>query len=452
MKVCCLTILVSLFWFSTQAQCDCEKKDQQNGMFYTVCKPFLSATEAIGNIELGISGLGIDRYMHVTVSFTGHPMLFNSGLTLNTTNDEAIMLVMVQRNLKPTDTMSTGYGLFFAERPDLDRIQKVRINSISFMLEDGINRTVKVNYLKDSLHKDVICIDAQARDDYRAMASGAVQKQAYANALEFIDKAIAVDSTYPGSYEMKGFCLTRLNRYAEALELFDRLIKADPMNSNTYDLRADIFTLTGRSTEAMADYAKAIGLAKTSDDKARYLNDRSLLKSRMGDINGQVEDLSMALKLKPDYPAALNSIGMAMYDQGKYREGLKYLLNGIELEPHNVSFSINIGFTYQKLEQHDTAIQYFNMAIVTSPKTPEAYSNKSYSEYQLGKLDDALGDINTSLTLWNTNSYALWIRSLIYLEQGKGKEACADLKSASEYGYDKDYGNEVAELIQKHCK
>jgi hypothetical protein len=71
------------------------------------------------------------------------------------------------------------------------------------------------------------------------------------------------------------------------------------------------------------------------------------------------------------------------------------------------------------------------------------------------KLNDLVGamtDINRSLVLHPSNSFAYKIRALIKIEQGSTKEACADLSKAIELGYTDQYGTEVEELIVKNCK
>ena len=61
-------------------------------------------------------------------------------------------------------------------------------------------------------------------------------------------------------------------------------------------------------------------------------------------------------------------------------------------------------------------------------------------------------DINKSIKIMPSNSYAYKIRALIYIEKGKAEKACEDLNIALSYGYTAQYGKEVEKLKRLNCK
>ena len=88
-------------------------------------------------------------------------------------------------------------------------------------------------------------------------------------------------------------------------------------------------------------------------------------------------------------------------------------------------------------------MKYFDKAVILAPDEPLCYSNRSFSRLKTNDLNGAMKDINKSLDLYASNSYAYKIRALIYIEKGKIKKACEDLETALELRDTKQYGNEV---------
>lgn len=69
----------------------------------------------------------------------------------------------------------------------------------------------------------------------------------------------------------------------------------------------------------------------------------------------------------------------------------------------------------------------------------------------VGETELALEDINYSLKLFPTNSYAYRNRARIYLVMEKTTAACRDLERASVLGFKKQYGEELDKLLKEHC-
>jgi tetratricopeptide (TPR) repeat protein len=87
-----------------------------------------------------------------------------------------------------------------------------------------------------------------------------------------------------------------------------------------------------------------------------------------------------------------------------------------------------------------------------NPNEPLGYSNRSYSRLKLGDTKGAMKDINKSIELYPSNSYAYRNRALIYIEQEKFDKACEDLQTAIDKGYTLSYGEDVINLQKKHCR
>ena len=120
MKIFILSIALSFYTNLIFCQCDCDKIDQKNGTFYQLCKPILAAKDSgIGNFQLGISGLGPDRYIYMNIFYTSNPQLINGGLTITTNDGKGWICVLVQRDLKLVNNVQTATGLFVTSTNEL---------------------------------------------------------------------------------------------------------------------------------------------------------------------------------------------------------------------------------------------------------------------------------------------------------------------------------------------
>jgi len=295
-------------------------------------------------------------------------------------------------------------------------------------------------------------IYAQSGEDFRNKASEARARGEYEIAIGFINKAIERDSTFVENYLSKGFYLEMLKKYQEAYDNFSHAILTDLNYGNSYDYRANLLSRIGQYEPALEDHAMSIKLAENDQFKAQYLNSRAITKGFLKDTIGSYNDLLLAVQLKPNYVAALNTIGTTCMDMGKDEEALSYLSRASKADPTNFRVCINIGFIYQKMDSNMTAIKYFDQAMSLNPNAPEMYSNRSLSRMRIGKISEALADINRSLELWPENPYAYWVRALIYIEQKQLELALQDLNSAEKYGYNDFYGTEVANLKRELSK
>jgi tetratricopeptide (TPR) repeat protein len=90
-------------------------------------------------------------------------------------------------------------------------------------------------------------------------------------------------------------------RYAEALEDLDRAVALDPYRAEAWTLRGAAQRQLGRAEEAERDVARALSIAP---DNAEALLERGALRRAKGDVRGARADWERAARLAPDSAAA----------------------------------------------------------------------------------------------------------------------------------------------------
>lgn len=95
--------------------------------------------------------------------------------------------------------------------------------------------------------------------------------------------------------------LGAMDRYAEALEDLDRAVALDPSRADAWVLRGAAKRQLGRTAEAERDVARALSLAP---DNAEALLERGALRRSKGDLRGARADWERVARLAPGSEAA----------------------------------------------------------------------------------------------------------------------------------------------------
>ena len=95
----------------------------------------------------------------------------------------------------------------------------------------------------------------------------------------------------------RALALGAMERYAEALEDLDRAVALDPSRVDAWVLRGAAKRQLGRAAEAERDVAHALSLAP---DNAEALLERAALRRARGDVRGARADWERAARLAPD--------------------------------------------------------------------------------------------------------------------------------------------------------
>ena len=274
----------------------------------------------------------------------------------------------------------------------------------------------------------------------------------FKKALEAVDYLIISDPNQARYYMEKSICQLKLKIYREAMNTLTEGIELMPDSLFLYNSRAIFYRELKSFERAEDDFTEAYKRSKTTEDKVLFLVNRGGNRSDMRDFEGAYKDLMIALELSPNNLGVLNNLAATCSEINKKEESLMYLEKIITIDSTFIGAYVNLGFEYQGLGEHEKALKYFDKAVELAPNEALCYSNRSFSRLETNDLNGAMKDINKSLALYSSNSYAYKIRALIYIEKGKINKACEDLERAHELRYTKQYGNEVLELMNKHCK
>lgn len=190
-------------------------------------------------------------------------------------------------------------------------------------------------------------------------------------------------------------CYDDLGDYDKALEYCNQAIALDSVKTNYLYEKANILDNAGRTLEAiktMSDY-----IANTPDEPAGYCQ-RGWFKDHSGDIEGALEDYTMAITLQP-----------------------------------NVAYAyLNRGVLYRLKGENAKAESDFKQ-VVRLDSIPEEAECSFYAYYYLGQKDKAIEILNTILDKDKKGN--CYDAACLYSVMGEKEKALSYLRQSLEDGY-----------------
>lgn len=190
-------------------------------------------------------------------------------------------------------------------------------------------------------------------------------------------------------------CYDDLGDYDKALEYCNQAIALDSVKANYLYEKANILDNAGRTQEAiktMSDY-----IANTPDEPAGYYQ-RGWFKDHSGDIEGALEDYTMAITLQP-----------------------------------NVAYAyLNRGVLYRLKGENAKAESDFKQ-VVRLDSIPEDAECSFYAYYYLGQKDKAIEVLNTILDKDKKDN--CYDAACLYSVMGEKEKALSYLRQSLENGY-----------------
>ena len=274
----------------------------------------------------------------------------------------------------------------------------------------------------------------------------------FKKALTYINQAIDKNGSKSTYYSFKGEILYAINHDID--ELFSYLTKSVEVEpSSPYPLinRAYFYEQITEIQNAILDYNDALKLAKEDSTIVSIYINRGGLLNKIQKNELAYEDLSKAYQMDSNNIGLLNNYALCLEDLGKKQEAKKTLLRMIEIDSLFVPAWMNLGFQASLRSEFDDALKYLNKADELEPNQPYTLNNRGYVKMKLNDLNGALEDINRSIEIDSQNSYAYRNKALVYIEKEDLDLACENLYLSKKYGFSIYYGNEIEELIKKHC-
>lgn len=301
---------------------------------------------------------------------------------------------------------------------------------------------------------------AKSAHDYFLQGLKLYQEKKYADAIEVLKKAVALDPSMGYATFNLALCYNDLKKYTEAIPLYKQLLAAkweDVPGGLTriavMQLLAISYIQTGRYADAEAIYRQAVAREPKNPHCQFGLGKSLALQGKKPDAL-QVHRALLAL----DKPLADNlyqiiekgSSGAPQVTQtqsanGYLAEGQKYRQakdDAKALQAYQSALAVGgnpgtlaqvhfeMGQLYSQQRQDEKAVASFREALRLNPNLIDARANLGVSYYLLGKYPEALKELHETVRVRPTDYISYDWLAATYVAQGKKEEAVAAWKQA----------------------
>jgi tetratricopeptide (TPR) repeat protein len=165
-----------------------------------------------------------------------------------------------------------------------------------------------------------------------------------------------------------------------------------------------------------------------------------------GDWAGALAAFDQVLKLRPDYPEAWLSRGVALDSLGRHQEALESYDEALRLKPDLPEAWLNRGIALGDLGRYQEALESYDEALRLRPGYPEAWLNRGAALDSLGRYKEALESYDEALRLRPGLPEAWLNRGLALVSLERFQEAVESYIKALEYK--PDYPKAFEEIIE----
>jgi len=194
------------------------------------------------------------------------------------------------------------------------------------------------------------------------------------------------------SARIKAAFIMANNSYAtKALLLLNQMNPSTPLQIKLLALaKAQILFNAKRFFEVMTTLETGLGLLP-NDVELLYM--RGLVAAKLGKFHRMEQDLKEVIRQQPSNALALNALGYALADKtNRYQEALSYISRSLKIKPNNPLIIDSMGWVQYRLGHYKKSLYYLERA--------QALSDDSEIAMHLGEVLWISGDHHKAKLVW----------------------------------------------------
>ena len=247
-----------------------------------------------------------------------------------------------------------------------------------------------------AIYEQILKIQPKNFDALQLLGTLSLQIKNYSKAIEFLTKAIQINSGHAPTYNNRGIAMMEIKRFDEALLSYKSAIKINPIYPEAFFNRGIALQELKRLDEALVCYNKAISFKPNYMEA--YSNRGNVLKD-LKRFNEAIKDYEKVLEIQPYFAQAYYNKGIALHGLHRFDEAVLSYSQAINILPTYEPAFRNRGVALQELERYEDALANYNQAIAVKPDEAEAYYNRGIVLYELKNLDGAVQSYEIAISI-----------------------------------------------------
>ncbi|MET3107215.1 tetratricopeptide (TPR) repeat protein [Oxalobacteraceae bacterium GrIS 2.11] len=240
-----------------------------------------------------------------------------------------------------------------------------------------------------------------------------------AEAQTIYTQILAVQPNHFDALQLLGTLSNQMKRYHQALEFLSKAIIVNSSHALTYYNRGIAFKELNRLEDAIADYDKAIRL-KPDFGEASYNCANALHELKR--LDEALACFDKAIQIKPGVAKVYGNRGNVLKDLKRFNEALTNYDEGISIDPEFGEAYYNRGNVLHELRRLNEALASYSKAIAIKPDFTEAYVGCGNIFSEQRRTADALASYNKAIAINPDSEIAQWNLSLFNLLHGNFRD------------------------------
>jgi protein O-GlcNAc transferase len=228
----------------------------------------------------------------------------------------------------------------------------------------------------ETLYREILLEQPRCFDALHLSGVAATQRGAFDEGIALIRRAIAVDGTQTNAWFSLARALLEQSDAIGALAACDALAGMQPQNAEVRFLRGNALQLGGAHDEAVDSYTEALRLQPNYPAALNNQGHSLRILRRTGQA---LAVFARALELQPAYAMALNNQGLALLDLRRVPEALSSFDHALRLQPAFVEVLSNRGTALFALKRFAEAAETFGRLAAVAPDLGGALGNLLYA-------------------------------------------------------------------------
>ncbi|MEL0108078.1 MAG: tetratricopeptide repeat protein [Rhodospirillaceae bacterium] len=229
-----------------------------------------------------------------------------------------------------------------------------------------------------------------------------------------------------GWYHLGGIAYQK-RQWADAIEYLQKALNIVPDYAEALNILGVAYKNLGQLDDAHQQLSKAIALQPNFPDALCNLGN---VLMTMGQLEDAKEHYQKAITLNPNFVLALSNLGAALLKLRRWDEAIEHLKKAISLSPHYAEAHNNLGVAYKELYKNEQAIECYQNALMLNPDYGDAHNNLGNAFVALGRYEESLEHFQRAIALGLGTAEVITNLGTAYHELGRYEEALTHYQQA----------------------
>ncbi len=205
----------------------------------------------------------------------------------------------------------------------------------------------------------------------------------YAKAVKYYEKAYRLNPRLSESRYNLSLAYMKIGKFSNAEKILTELLEKDPKNVKVLNALAYDYYLKGDDAKSLEMFGRILKEYPESRD-AR--NNIAIIYWKEGKTERAVSEFKKILDYYPNDLVTKFNLGKILIENERYREGLKYMADYVELKPDDAEAFVIMGYGYEGIEDYKKALDAFSYALSVNDKLKVAWFESAF--ILLTKVED----------------------------------------------------------------